>query len=1073
MQSTHPRPRGLRRGLLAGLCALGITATGLVAPTAAFADDVPAPTARYDMSHSGSTLLDVSGNGRNATLSGLTDASFVDAGGDSVLRFQKNGYAALPQGLVTGSDNDFTVEYTVTTATAQAQFGWVIGDGFGSWNTTALGNYVFVNPRSQESSYSNQVLGGIRVKSGSSNGETRIPAGGGLNPGFTTLTLVGSGNALTLYRDGSSIGTVTHSLSMSNIVPTGKTLGYLGRSLYSSDPLLQADVTDVKFWDSSLTPAQVQASMPTAAAKKSTTDGLLRIDLPAILRGSNTSLTAVSANLSLPASADNVPLTWSSSNTAIVSDAGVVTRPSGNSQTVTLTATTGVGTTLAFPVTVLGQGPSADLDAISVPSRVTENLPLPAVGSANGSAVTWTSSDPAAISGTDASYSAPAVGAADPFRGAGVIARPAYGTGDKTVTLTAHATLGGSTVDRTYAVTLAEQARSAPDAGYAAAYFKSDSDEKIYQAATSGNDFFTFSAVNGGAPTISSSSDTRGLRDPFVLRSHFGDKYYMVATDLCISCGTSWGASQSAGSLKIEVWESTDLVHWSRTNGVDTGITVNRPEAGMTWAPEAYWDDALQSYVVFFSSRLYANTAHSNTDKLYSRVFSVLTRDFKTFTYPPNSWQDTGFARIDSTVTKIGDTYYRFTKNEESNAAGTLEAGKDIFLEKSKVLTAPTTSSNWSGDPSTTWQLVDTNMTTPKTSQAGEGPEIIKLNAGDPNNTSGDAYAFLVDNYGSGGYRAFLTTGSAIASSTQTDRLSQRSSWAVRAPGGLPASPRHGAFVSVPQTVLSAMKDWTNVQAVASTTALETTATSASATVTAADAGQVAGTVTFSRGTWTCTVPVTGGRATTDVPAGSGTLTAHYDGYSDGLVSPSSATATPPKRSQTVTLAPIADQVVGAADAPVTASASSGLPVALSTTGPCSIVNGAVHVTGAGTCTVTAAQAGDDVYDAATPVQRSFVATVPLAAPTVVVSSRCAVGKPVLTVQGTNRAGVSVTFDIATPLGSTSVNGVASGKTTSAVFTGRSGSLSAGSVTVTATAKVDGVSTRSTTTAAYPARTCG
>ncbi len=48
------------------------------------------------------------------------------------------------------------------------------------------------------------------------------------------------------------------------------------------------------------------------------------------------------------------------------------------------------------------------------------------------------------------------------------------------------------------------------------------------------------------------------------------------------------------------------MVNWTRTNGEDgnSGITVNTPNVGMTWAPEAFWDDALNSYVVFCSSRV-------------------------------------------------------------------------------------------------------------------------------------------------------------------------------------------------------------------------------------------------------------------------------------------------------------------------------------------------------------------------------------------------------------------------------------------------------------------------------------
>lgn len=882
------RARRVSKALTASLTGVLVASTmSLVAP-AAHAADVPAPTAHYDMSHSGTTLLDVSGNQRNASLTGFTDASFADAAGDAVLRFKADGYAALPKGLVTGTDNDFTVEYTVAAQSAANHFGWVIGDGVGPWNTTQLGNHIFLSPRSAQGGYTDQVLAAIRVKSGSSNGETRMPAGGGLNPGFTTLTMVGKGNTLTLYRDGSVISTLTHANSLSQIIPSGNVLGYLGRSLYQGDSLLRADVSDVKFWDSALTADEVTSSVPTASQKSSSTSALLRGDVAATMLLANSSLDNVSSNLNLAASVNGVALTWSSSNPAVVSNTGVVSRSISTNTPVTLTATSSLGV-LTFDVTVIAPNVSTDLNAISLASRTTENLPLATKGAVNGASISWTSSNPALVTSTKADYTAPAVGAADPYRGGGLVARPAYGAGDAKVTLTATATLNGQTAQKSFDVTVAEKGRWAPDAGYAAAYFKSDGDEKIYQAATNGNDFFSFSPVNGGQPVITSTTDTKGLRDPYILRSKDGDKYYMVATDLCISCGTGWGPAQSAGSLKIEVWESTDLVSWTRTNGANQGITVNQPEAGMTWAPEAYWDDALQSYVVHFSSRLYKDASHTNTDNLHARVFYVLTRDFKTFTYPPTEWQNTGFARIDSTVQKIGDYYYRFTKNEEGGAADGLEAGKDIFLERSKVLTAPTTRSNWNADPETTWQLTDTNMTRLETNEVGEGPQIVKLNEGDPNNAGGNGYAFLVDNFGAGGYRAFVTTGDQIASSSQSDRLSKRSDWNVRPVGGLPASPRHGSFVSVNQSVLTAMRDWTSVKAVASTTTLSNAGRTATAVVAAGDRGDVAGTVTFTGEGWTQTVKLAQGAASVEVPATVRSVTARYDGYTDGRVSTSTS----------------------------------------------------------------------------------------------------------------------------------------------------------------------------------------
>ncbi|MGO2187353.1 MAG: immunoglobulin-like domain-containing protein [Microbacterium gubbeenense] len=886
---TTRSPRRGTRAIGAGLaCVLAIPLGGLGA-SIAYAADVPAPTAHYDMSHSEDVLLDVSGHGRDAALTGTTEASFVDAAGDDVIRFSGDAFATLPQGLVTSDDNDFTVEFTVSSNAPRNDFGWVIGDGVGAWNTTDLGNYVFVSPMSGQGGYANQVLSGIRVKSGDDNGEIRLPAGGGIGSGFATITVVGSGDELALYVDGEQISSTVHSYQMSDIVPSGDVLGYLGRSLYVGDPLLDADVTDVKFWDEALTVSELRAAQPTDDEKQQAKEALLGLDIESAMLGENPDLERVTKPLHLPGELNGVTLSWSSSDESVVGLDGIVSRAIRADTTVTLTAQTASGSTLTFDVVVLAPSLSADLDTIELASTTTENLPLVIAGASEGAEIAWESSDPDVVTGTDPDYVAPEVGMADPYAGGGIVTRPAYGAGDVDVTLTATAMLGEQTETREFAVTVAEQRRTAPDAGYAAAYFRSDSDERIYGAATTENDFFTFEEVAGGEPIVDNAADTTGHRDPYILRSHDGDTYYMIATDLCIGCGTGWGEAQSNGSLKVNVWESTDLVEWTRTNGDGNGgITVNQPEAGMTWAPEAYWDDELQSYVLFFASRLYDDVDHT-TGPGYARMFAVVTRDFVTFSSPPATWQDTGYARIDSTIQKIGDYYYRFSKNEDGGAADGLERGKDIFLERSKVLTAPTTESNWNADPEQTWQLIDTAMTTPVTGNHGEGPQIAKLNEGDPNNTaSGDGYVFLVDNYSAGGYRAFVTSADAIASSSADDRLSLRPGWEARS-DGLPASPRHGSFVSAPQQILDAMHSWTDVSAVGSETWLSVEGRTATADVTAVDSGDIVGTVTFSGSGWSETVALSDGTASVDVPDGVVEVGATYDGYRDGLVAGSDA----------------------------------------------------------------------------------------------------------------------------------------------------------------------------------------
>jgi hypothetical protein len=78
---------------------------------------------------------------------------------------------------------------------------------------------------------------------------------------------------------------------------------------------------------------------------------------------------------------------------------------------------------------------------------------------------------------------------------------------------------------------------------------------------------------------------------------------------------------------------------------------------------------------------------------------------------------------------------------------------------------------------------------------------------------------------------------------------------------------------------------------------------------------------------------------------------------------------------QTITFAALPDVTFGAPDFTVSATATSGLTVAFAAGAgsQCTIVGGTtVHITGGGSCTVTASQAGDANYNAAPDVPRTF-----------------------------------------------------------------------------------------------------
>jgi serine protease AprX len=78
------------------------------------------------------------------------------------------------------------------------------------------------------------------------------------------------------------------------------------------------------------------------------------------------------------------------------------------------------------------------------------------------------------------------------------------------------------------------------------------------------------------------------------------------------------------------------------------------------------------------------------------------------------------------------------------------------------------------------------------------------------------------------------------------------------------------------------------------------------------------------------------------------------------------------KANQTIDFGALADRTWGDSDFDVSATASSGLPVSFSASGDCSVAASTVHLTGAGSCTVTASQGGNGNYNAAPEVARTF-----------------------------------------------------------------------------------------------------
>lgn len=142
------------------------------------------------------------------------------------------------------------------------------------------------------------------------------------------------------------------------------------------------------------------------------------------------------------------------------------------------------------------------------------------------------------------------------------------------------------------------------------------------------------------------------------------------------------------------------------------------------------------------------------------------TKDFVTFS-EPQIWQDAGTSRIDSTVLKEGDEYYRFTKDE-----GGVTGCTDIIQESSTSLLAQLDS----------WKTVASCIGRDAGAQAVEGPTAFKSNPGDVN---GDKFYLFVDEYSGRGYIPL-----------ETDDIANPD-WKLASSYQLPSSPRHGTVLPI------------------------------------------------------------------------------------------------------------------------------------------------------------------------------------------------------------------------------------------------------------------------------------
>lgn len=634
----------LPRRAFAGAIAIALATSGaLVATQPAAAADARL-VAHYPLTETGgTTAADVSGSGRDASYVG----SPALAGGEGVRLDGTDDHVDLPDNLLAGL-NSVTISTDVLIRAGQPAPYFIYGLG----NTNASGageGYLFSSGTPYRAS----------LATGNWSTEQTATSGADLPRDVwktITYTLDDATDTARVYVDGVQVGQPARVTTKPAEIGGGTTTAnYIGRSVYDADRRLAGSVRDFRVYDAALSAAEVAALAPTDTAR-------LQRDAVALTLGDTG---AVTANLVLPTTGVNgAAVSWATSNADVVSASGAVTRPAAGRQpaTATLTATLSRGSateTRSFAVTVTPMPGSAelakqDVDAISIPNAgdVRGNISLPTTGAKNGTPITWSAS-PAGVITTSAADG----------KAAGVVTR---GAADTRVTLTA--TASGTSVSRDIVVTVTA-APAALDTDYTAGYLWTHFEveggyEKIHLGHS--DDGLHWEKLNDNKPVLANLGGDLGVRDPHLVRSPEGDKYWIIGTDLHAEGGGPGGTGwdQLNASQNIVVWESTDLVNWSDQRIAFAGFD----KAGCVWAPEAIYNEATGEYYVYWAAR---DQTDNNTPDWSLRMYLTKTRDFVTFTEPeiwttlnPKGDGQGGRNIIDSTIAKEGDTYYRFSTSD-------------------------------------------------------------------------------------------------------------------------------------------------------------------------------------------------------------------------------------------------------------------------------------------------------------------------------------------------------------------------------------------------------------------------
>ncbi len=220
------------------------------------------------------------------------------------------------------------------------------------------------------------------------------------------------------------------------------------------------------------------------------------------------------------------------------------------------------------------------------------------------------------------------------------------------------------------------QIASASDSVYLFSYFTENGEDGLHLAYS--EDGFSWTALNNGKSFLQPEvGEDKLMRDPCIITGSDGE-FHMVWT-------VSW---KEKG---IGYAHSPDLINWSEQQYVP--VMEHEPDAKNCWAPELFYDEATQQYLIFWATTIpgrFPDTDNQSdegppTPGNNHRMYYTTTTDFKTFS-DTQLFYERGFNVIDASLIENRGQYVMFMKDETNRP---FSPQKNIRMAFSTSATGP------------------------------------------------------------------------------------------------------------------------------------------------------------------------------------------------------------------------------------------------------------------------------------------------------------------------------------------------------------------------------------------------